>query len=396
MKNSKKPDWPETEDLSAKQAIQYARELSGLYRSEKDKRLQLETANKELKRLNAELHKLRGQLEMENAYLREEMCHELSFGNIIGKSPAFQKVLNEIELVARTDSSVLLEGETGTGKELIARAIHEQSQRNKRPLVKVNCGAIPRDLFESEFFGHLKGAFTGAIKDRVGRFQLAHKGTLFLDEVSEIPLELQTNLLRVLQEGQFEPVGDDHTRQVDVRIISATNRNLSEEVNRGRFRNDLYYRLNVIPIYIPPLRERPEDIETLATHFLAESCRRLNVKQVKLTKKNVDELQAYDWPGNVREMQNVIERAVIISKRGPLKFDLTSHIGIPTEPKSLKNNNQILSEEERKRLERSNILAALEETNWKIYGPGGAAEMLGAEPATLAYRMKKMGLKKPR
>lgn len=384
------------QDLSAKQAIQYAKELSGLYRSEKEKRTQLEVANNELKKLNEELDRLRRQLEMENAYLREEVRHELAFGHIIGKSPVLQKVLREIELVAQTDASVLLEGETGTGKELVARAIHEQSRRNQRPMVKVNCPAVPRDLFESEFFGHLKGAFTGAIKDRVGRFQLADEGTLFLDEVSEIPLELQSNLLRVLQEGEFEPVGDDHTRKVDVRIITATNRDLKEEVRCGRFREDLYYRLSVVPIHIPPLRERVEDIEILADHFFSQVCQRLNIKRVSLTKENIAELQDYHWPGNIREMQNVIERAIIISRDGPLQLGLASKDSSPASHDVPPQETKFISEGERKNRERLNILAALEQANWKVYGPGGAAELLGTEPATLAYRMKKMGLKKTR
>lgn len=383
-------------ELSEKQAIKYAKELSILYSSEREKRKQLEKSNVELKKLNEELETLRKRLEWENVYLREEVQSELAFGDIVGNSPALQKVLGQIELVANTDAGVLLEGETGTGKELVARAIHAKSRRNKRALVKVNCGAVPHDLFESEFFGHLKGAFTGAIKDRLGRFQLADGGTLFLDEISEIPLDLQSKLLRVLQDGQFEQVGDDRTRKVNVRIIAATNRDLREEVRNRRFREDLYYRLSVVPVYVPPLRERFEDIEILAKHFFAQACSRLNIKSVRLSKDNIREFQRYHWPGNIREMQNVIERAVIISRSGPLQLDLEKNILSVKAPVNSGHEAHLVTEDERKRFERENILSALEKSNWKIYGPGGAAEMLGVEPANLAYRIKKMGLKKHR
>ncbi len=255
----------------------------------------------ELTEANLQLDELRKQLELENAYLREEIKSEFSFGHIVGESAVIKDLCETIQLVAQTDSTVLIEGETGTGKELVARTLHEQSIRKKHSLVKVNCGGIPHELFESEFFGHLKGAFTGAIKDRIGRFKLADGGTLFLDEVGEIPLDLQSKLLRVLQEGQFEPVGGEETKEVDVRIIAATNRDLKEEVRCKRFREDLYYRLSVVPIYVAPLRERVEDIEILANHFLNEICKRLNKKSVTLTKENIEQLIGYDWPGNLRE-----------------------------------------------------------------------------------------------
>ncbi len=259
------------------QAINYARELSSLYRSEKEKRIQLEVANAKLKDANAELSYLRSRLEQENSYLRKEVQNDLPEGGIIGQSPCFKEVLTQISQVSRTDAPVLIEGETGTGKELVARAIHEESQRKNRPMIKVNCAAVPQELFESEFFGHMKGAFTGAINDRMGRFQLADSGTLFLDEVSEIPLVLQGKLLRVLQEGCFEKVGEDKTRKVDVRIIAASNRNLEEEMEQGRFRKDLYYRLGVALIYVPPLRERKEDIPFLAEHFREKFMKILNI-----------------------------------------------------------------------------------------------------------------------
>src|SRR6266567_1444219 len=259
-------------------------------------------------------------LEFENEFLQDEF--RASFGNSIGHGPALQKVLAQIATVAPTEANVIILGESGTGKELVARAIHDLSARKGRPLVRVNCASIPKELFESEFFGHVRGAFTGAIKDRVGRFELADDGTLFLDEVGEIPLDLQSKLLRVLQEGQFERVGDERTRTVKVRLIAATNRDLLAEARAGRFRLDLYYRLSVFPIEVPSLRERLEDVGELAEHFIKQASRRLGVPRPRLTKFHVQELQSYDWPGNVRELQNVIERAVILAKGGKLEFDL--------------------------------------------------------------------------
>src|SRR5262249_33870880 len=268
-----------------------------------------------------ELDRLRKRLELENAYLHEQVKERLAFGEIVGRSPALHEVLRQIDMVARTDATVLITGESGTGKELAARAIHELSSRRDRPLVTVNCASVPRELFESEFFGHVKGAFTGAVRDRVGRFQLADKGTLFLDEVGEIPLELQSKLLRVLQEQRIERVGEDHMRQLDVRVIAATNHDLKQECEAGRFRRDLYYRLSVFPIELPPLRTRLEDIGLLAAHFLDLAARRLNCPKLPLTAQAVEQLAAYDWPGNIRELRNVIERAVILSQRGPLRID---------------------------------------------------------------------------
>jgi len=372
------------------QAINYARELSSLYRSEKEKRLQLESANRELKVANEELSLLRSRLEQENTYLRQEVQSDLGDGGMIGECPGFQGVLTQILQISGTDAPVLIEGETGTGKELVARAIHEKSQRKDRPLIKVNCAAVPHELFESEFFGHMKGAFTGAINERMGRFQLADSGTLFLDEVSEIPLALQSKLLRVLQEGSFERLGDDKTRKVDVRIIAASNRNLEEEMQQGRFRKDLYYRLGVALIFVPPLRERKDDIPLLAQHFCEKSAKTLNRLAKPLTPQNINQLQDYDWPGNIRELQNVIERALIISTDGNVSFDLVRKKTAPQATIS----DEIIPDEVRKAQEKENVLAALEKCSWKIYGPGGAAEILGVQPATLAYRIKKMGLKK--
>ncbi len=349
-----------------------------------------------------EIDRLRKQLELENSYLREEVKAELAFGDIIGQSAPMKRILHQIETVAPTDTSVLILGETGTGKELVARAIHDRSSRRDRPMIKVNCGAIPRELFESEFFGHVKGAFTGAIRDRSGRFQLADGGTLFLDEIGEIPLELQSKLLRVLQEGQFERVGEDIARRVDVRLIAATNRNLEREMKSGRFREDLYYRLSVFPIEAPPLRHRTGDIPLLAAHFLQQA-RPLGRgrRSVRLTPEQIDRLQQYDWPGNIRELQNVLERALIVSQGGPLRLDLalppfTPNAAEPTPARTRPADEpEFVSAEDWKQRERRNILAALKHADWRIYGPSGAAELLGLKPTTLTSRMKAMKIKRP-
>jgi transcriptional regulator with GAF, ATPase, and Fis domain len=347
-----------------------------------------------------EIERLRGQLELECSFLREEIEEARAFGDIVGESPALRNVLKQVNLVAPTDAGVLILGETGTGKELIAREVHKQSLRQDRPLIKVNCASISRELYESEFFGHVKGAFTGAAKDRAGRFEAADGGTLFLDEVAEIPLDLQSKLLRVLQEGQYERVGEEATRKVDVRIIAATNRDLKREVDKGRFRQDLYYRLNVFPIEVAPLRSRKEDIPPLAEHFLEPMSRRTNRPLARLTQANLLELQSYDWPGNVRELQNVIERAVITSRGGGLEFDLPRDPKSESALRSAQNTmrsdtvGEVVPEAEMRRRERENILAALDKSGGKIYGAGGAAELLGIKPTTLASRIKKMGISK--
>jgi transcriptional regulator with GAF, ATPase, and Fis domain len=354
-----------------------------------------------------ELDRLRKQLELENAYLHEQVKEGLAFGEIVGQSPALVEVLRQVDMVARTDTSVLITGESGTGKELAARAIHERSSRRDRPLVKVNCASVPHELFESEFFGHVRGAFTGAVRDRIGRFQLADGGTIFLDEVGEIPLELQSKLLRVLQEQQIERVGEDQVRQLDVRVIAATNLDLKQECESGRFRRDLYYRLSVFPIELPPLRNRPEDIGLLASHFLDFAGRRLNCPEVRLTDQALEQLTTYDWPGNIRELHHVIERAVILSQRGPLRIDLVlGNGGSPArvaqarfpadvvEAQGQPAGSKVLSREELARHERDNLIAALEETGWKISGRGGAAELLGVKPTTLASRLKRFGIER--
>src|SRR5439155_2072722 len=252
----------------------------------------------------------------------EELTRAGAFGELIGRGPALEAVARQIDLVAPTDAAVLITGESGTGKELVAREVHRRSRRSQQPLIRVNCASVPRELYESEFFGHAKGAFTGAIKDRAGRFEAADGGTLLLDEVGEIPPELQSKLLRVLQEKQYERVGEERTRTINVRILAVSNRDLKAEVAAGRFRQDLYYRLNVFAIEVPPLRQHKDDIPLLAAHFLAQTARRLKVPLPKLTQAHLARLHSYDWPGNVREMQNLIERALILAQRGPLRFDL--------------------------------------------------------------------------
>ncbi len=348
----------------------------------------------------AENARLREELERERDYLREEVSVAMNFGRIIGTSPALKHMLSQVEAVAQTPASVLILGESGVGKELVARAIHARSPRTDEPLVKVNCASIPKDLFESEFFGHVRGAFTGAHRDRVGRFQLADGGTIFLDEIGEIPLELQGKLLRVLQESEFERVGDDVTRTVDVRVIAATNRDLQELVDNGEFREDLYYRLSVFPIHVPPLRRRMEDVVQLAQHFLDKTCRDFGRKPFRLTNRQVAAIRAYDWPGNVRELKNVIERAVILSKGETLRLDLSLPEIAATgeafdEPHAVVHDDHVLTEKELRELHKANLLKALQKTGWRVSGKGGAAELLGLKPTTLADRIKSFGLKKP-
>src|SRR3954470_10758678 len=325
-------------------------------------------------------------LEQENEYLREEVTRAGAFGELVGRGPALEAVARQIDLVAPTDAAVLILGESGTGKELVAREVHRRSGRSARPLIKVNCAAVPRELYESEFFGHARGAFTGALRDQAGRFELADGGTLFLDEVGEIPLDLQAKLLRVLQEGELERVGEERTRKVDVRIVGATNRELRAEAEAGRFRQDLYYRLSVFPVELPPLRKRPEDVALLAEHFLALAARKLGRPVPRLTLAAVRQLQQYAWPGNVRELQHVIERAVITAENGRLAIDLpTGETGGPS-PSARPGPaaaSRVLTDAEVRKLEADNIRAALKQANGKVSGPGGAAELLGLKPTTL-------------
>jgi transcriptional regulator with GAF, ATPase, and Fis domain len=337
---------------------------------------------------------LRRALELERDYLREEVQASGAFGEILGESAALRQVLHEVDTVAATDTAVLILGESGTGKELVARAIHQRSRRAGKPLVKVNCGSIPRELFESEFFGHVRGSFTGAVRDRIGRFQLADGGTLFLDEVGEIPLDLQVKLLRVLQEGEFERVGDETTRRVDVRVIAATNRDLRHEVTEQRFRLDLFYRLGVFPISMPPLRARRDDVPDLIHHFIHQCCARLHASIPKLPMRELERAQAYDWPGNIRELQNVVERAVILARGGSLTFPLPDTAPPPAASLSavVVDKSEILTEGQWQQLERANVLRALARANFRVYGPDGAAALLGVNGATLASRLKRLGI----
>jgi formate hydrogenlyase transcriptional activator len=317
----------------------------------------------------------------------DEGSYGRRFEQVIGSSPALEDVLEQVERVAPTDSTVLIQGETGTGKELIAHAIHNISSRCGRPFVRLNCAAIPLDLLESELFGHEKGAFTGAIAQKIGRFELADKGTLFLDEVGDIPPALQPKLLRVLQEQEFERLGSTRTHQVDVRLVAATNRDLAEMVNRGQFRSDLYYRLNVFPVLLPPLRARPEDVPALVMHFVEIFGRRMGRKIEHIPLETMSALNSYHWPGNIRELQNLIERAVILSRDGvlpnPLPTTGTHPVTISTSATTLRDS------------ERSLILQTLEEVRWVIGGPKGAAAKLGLKRTTLIHKMQKLGIYRP-
>jgi PAS domain S-box-containing protein len=360
-------------------------------------------AEARLREAYGEIARLKEELERERDYLREEVNVSMNFGRIVGESPALAAMLARIEAVAGTPASVLIVGETGSGKELVAHAIHGRSRRASGPLVKVNCAAIPHELFESEFFGHVRGAFTGAHRDRVGRFELADGGTIFLDEVGEIPLALQGKLLRVLQEKEFERVGDDKTRKVDVRVIAATNKDLEKAVEAGEFREDLYYRLSVFPVQVPPLRKRGDDVVQLAVHFLDQVCRQFARPPLQFTQGQVESLRRYDWPGNVRELKNVIERAVILSRGNVLRLDLSLPEAMPAVPDMPATavpraaaGRAFRTEAEMREEQRQNMLAALETAGWRISGKGGAAELLGIRPTTLADRMRSLGINRPR
>jgi len=345
-------------------------------------------AERKLRNALQEVERLRDRLRAENIYLQEEIKGSHGFQEIVGRSEPLKLTLSKIEQVANTDASVLLLGETGTGKEILARAIHNRSPRNDRPLVKVNCAALPSSLIESELFGHVKGAFTGALSDKVGRFELAHGGTLFLDEIGELHPELQTKLLRVLQEGEFEKIGSSETKRVDVRVIAATNRDLRRSIEEGQFRPDLYYRLAVFPIEIPPLRQRREDIPLLAWHFVTKNRGRLG-KTIDTIPQNVlDTLKQYHWPGNVRELENVIERSMILSP-GPTLL-LSESFAKPSESRRAVVSLGSLAE-----MDRAHIVGVLEECGWKVKGPDNAADRLGLKPSTLRYRMGKLGIERP-
>jgi len=336
-----------------------------------------------LRKAHEELHRMKNQLEAENIYLQQELQRDSSFGEIVGESDAIKYVLFKVTQVAPTDTTVLITGETGTGKELIALAIHEASSRKDHPLIKVNCAALTPSLIESELFGHEKGAFTGAGARKPGRFELADRGTIFLDEIGELPLELQVKLLRVIQENEFERLGGTKTIKADVRIIAATNRNLKQEVEDGQFREDLWYRLNVYPITVPPLRQRKEDIPLLVEHFVNASAKKFGKTITSVSPKSLQRLQAHSWPGNVRELANVIERAVIHAKGSLLQLVDRFEIAVEEQPFSTKTLGEI---------EREYIMETLEHTGWRIEGPSGAANILGLNPSTLRTRMLKLGI----
>jgi hydrogenase-4 transcriptional activator len=349
---------------------------------------------KQLTHALEELQDFKSRLEQQNEYLQEEILQENQYHEIVGNSPAILQIIEKIKVVAPTDANVMIYGESGTGKELIARAIHQSSHRKQHPLIRVNCAAIPSELFESEFFGHVKGAFTGAVRDRAGRFELADQGTLFLDEIGEIPLELQSKLLRVLQEGTFERIGEEKTRQVDVRIIAATNRKLKEEVKLKNFREDLYFRLNVFPIHSPALRERKQDIPLLVSHFTKLISENRKVPYLPFSQKHILELQRYDWPGNIRELQNVLERALITAKHGAVSFQYL----LEQEPSQTVQHNQaaaieqVLTIQQLKQLEMTNLQLAIKQCEGKIFGDDGAAKCLGINPTTLISKLKKLGI----
>ena len=332
----------------------------------------------------------RTRLERENRMLIEQVQRQYGFENLIGSGPAMRHVFEMMQKVAETDLTVLVRGESGTGKELVAQALHNLSSRKKRPFVAVNCAAISKELVESELFGHEKGAFTGALDRKIGRFELAHEGTIFLDEIGELPLDLQSKLLRVIEEGEFRRVGGKTDKTVDVRVIAATNRNLRESLREGRFRSDLYYRLSVFPIEAPPLRERPEDVPKLVLFFTAKYAASLGKSVRNVAQGSMDALIAYDWPGNVRELRNVIERSMILSKGDTLTVDPALLGNAPSAPISsgpLKHDLQAV--------ERARILRGLEESGWKIKGERNAASVLGITPSSLRSRMKKLGIVRP-
>jgi formate hydrogenlyase transcriptional activator len=337
-----------------------------------------------------EISELKERLAKEKLYLEEEIRTEHNFEEIVGESDSLRRVLKQVETVAPTGSTVLIRGETGTGKELIARALHELSPRRERTFVKINCAAIPTGLLESELFGHEKGAFTGAISQKIGRFELAHEGTLFLDEVGDIPAELQPKLLRVLQEQEFERLGSTRTVRVDVRLVAATNRDLAQMVADGEFRNDLFYRLNVFPVMLPPLRERRDDIPRLVRHFAQKVARRMGRRIETIPADAMEALVQYSWPGNIRELENVIERAVILSPGPTLQINLLELAAPPVQTNHHAAGVVTLND-----AEREHILEALRETRWVLGGPNGAAARLAMKRTTLQSKMKKLGIVRP-
>jgi transcriptional regulator with GAF, ATPase, and Fis domain len=368
--------------------------VSGVFTADRTEVLQILCAQAAIAianaRMFAEIARLKDRLQAENVYLIEEIKTQQGFEDIVGRSPALNKVLSQVEQVARGDTTVLIRGETGTGKELVARAVHNLSLRRERPLVAVNCGAISPGLVESELFGHEKGAFTGAISRKIGRFELADGGTIFLDEIGDLSLDLQVKLLRVLQEGAVDRVGGSQPIKLDVRVIAATHRDLEDLVARGRFRADLFYRLNVFPIRTPALRERREDIPLLVRYFVTRYAAKLGKRIESLPPEIMASLCAYDWPGNIRELGNVLERSVIVTRGTALELG----DWLPTargDGGAVDRETGTLQE-----MERQHILTALERSRWKVSGPNGAAAILGLKPTTLEFRMKKLGITRPR
>ena len=358
----------------------------------------------ELKTALGEVEALKSRLQQENRYLKQELSEASNLGEIIGSAPALQAALRKVAAVAATDSTVLIHGETGTGKELIARALHAQSKRRDKPMIKLNCSAISAGLVESELFGHLKGAFTGAIDKRMGRFELADGGTLFLDEVSELPLETQAKLLRVLQEQEFEPVGSSRSVKVDVRVIAATNRDLPADVRSGRFRSDLFYRLNVFPIEVPALRERAEDISLLANHFMQRMTRKLGKPLERIAPATLTQLNRYSWPGNIRDLQNTLERAAVLATGSELIVDwdlgppavsaAASSVTAAGEAEQPPPRSADAEHQSLEAIEREHIIATLRKTRGVVEGPHGAAQLLEMNPSTVRFRMKKLSIGK--
>jgi PAS domain S-box-containing protein len=347
----------------------------------------LKETNEELQLALKEVQELKDQLKQENVYLQQEIKLTHNFDEIISQSKKFKRVLEAVEQVAETDATVLILGESGTGKELVARAVHNLSDRSDRPLVKVNCAALPANLIESELFGHEKGAFTGALNTKIGRFELSDRGTIFLDEIGELPIDLQSKLLRVLQEGEFERLGSSKPKKVDVRVIAATNRDLEAAVQQGTFREDLYYRLNVFPLSLPPLRDRTEDVPLLTRHFLQKYATKFGKDIQSVSNRTVADLQGYHWPGNVRELENIVERAVITSRGKKLQLANPLPHSKPTSGAT----QRVTLEEHEKQY----ILKILDFTNWRVSGDKGAANILGLKRTTLEARMKKLGISRP-
>jgi transcriptional regulator with GAF, ATPase, and Fis domain len=360
-------------------------------------------AEESLKKALAEVQRLKDRLHQENIYLQEEIRVAGNFDQIIGRSEPLRKVLRQAEQVAPLDTTVIILGETGTGKELLAHAIHNLSRRKGRPLVKVNCAALPGTLIESELFGHEKGAFTGADARRIGRFEIANGGTLFLDEVGELPLDMQAKLLRVLEQGEFERVGGSHPIKVDVRVIAATNRHLEDAVRKGEFRSDLYYRLNVFPITLPPLRERREDIPILVSHLVKQFSKKIGKTIEAVPQETMARMRTYSWPGNIRELRNVIERAVIITQGSKLNVidDLNIQVMEPGHYSQNERHDDFTDSippvvETLEQTEYNLIMRTLQSVHWKLEGPGGAAELLNLHPSTLRSKMRKLGIERPR